>query len=238
MKIDHIDRLLRTLRSLPPSDPSERAREVGAALRRRRLLRRPERAAEEKRRASSRPSTSATGDRVARHRRRHGFFTWRLGERARAARQGSSPSTFRRACSIAPPRRMKASRRQRRYVSATETRSEVAAAIARHGLHRPLVPRVRRARDNDRGGKTIVEPAGRTSNSHHAKEGARRQQVRRCTRCWLDEIRPERIEPLRFGSNGYLDFLPIQHALIFTGADGGASPSTLVITSSARQPRS
>jgi Methylase involved in ubiquinone/menaquinone biosynthesis len=95
---------LRTLRSLPPSEPRERTREIATVSENVEFFNRPERAAEERTDDLIKALEIPEGATVADIGAGTGFFTWRL-----ARQVGSSgtviASTFSRRCSIGRRRR-------------------------------------------------------------------------------------------------------------------------------------
>jgi SAM-dependent methyltransferase len=213
-EIDKVAAYLRTLRSLPPSVPSERTREVAPLSENVGFFNRPERAAEEKTDALIDALDIRDGDRVADIGAGTGFFTWRLakhaGARGKVLAVDIQQSMLERAAAAMKERGVT----NVDYVLATERDPKlpprsldmVFIAHSYHEFTEPetMIEAVRRS----------LNPAGRLVIVEYAKE-KRAAPASPLHKMSFDEIRTE-IEPLGFELEQILDFLPMQHALIFS----------------------
>ena len=95
--IEHLVAYLRTLRSLPPSEPRERTREI-STVSENVDFEWPERAAEERTDDLIKALEIPGGATVADIGAGTGFFTWRLARQVGSNGPRSSPSTFSRRC--------------------------------------------------------------------------------------------------------------------------------------------
>jgi precorrin-6B methylase 2 len=214
LEIDQVVSYLRTLRSLPPSRPSERVREAAPLSDNVAFFNRPERAAEEKTDALVEALDIRDGDRIADIGAGTGFFTWRLAQRA-----GARGKVY--AVDVQPPMLERAAATVKEhglanvdYVLATERDPKLPAraldmvfiAHSYHEFSEPeaMLEAVRRA----------LNPAGRLVIVEYAKE-KRQAPASPLHKMSFDEIRSE-IEPLGFELEQILEFLPMQHGLIFT----------------------
>jgi precorrin-6B methylase 2 len=213
-ELDPLVAYLRTRRSLPPSDPSERTREVAPLSDNVGFFNRPERAAEEKTEALVEALDIRDGDRVADIGAGTGFFTWRLAQRAgtrgRVLAVDVQQSMLDRAAAAMKERGVS----NVDYVLASERDPRLPArsldlVFIAHSYHEfaepeAMIEAVRRS----------LNPAGRLVIVEYAKEklAAPASPLHKMS---FDEIRTE-IEPLGFEVEQILDFLPMQHALIFT----------------------
>jgi SAM-dependent methyltransferase len=213
-EVDQVVAYLRTLRALPPSDPSERTREVAPLSENVGFFNRPERAVEEKTDALVDALEILAGDRIADIGAGTGFFTWRLAQKA-----GPRGKVF--AVDIQPGMLALAAEAVRQhgaanvdYVLASERdpklppRSLDMVFIA-HSYHEFAEPEammeaVRRS----------LRPGGRLVVVEYARE-KRQAPASPLHKMSFDEMRSE-IEPLGFELEQILDFLPMQHGLIFT----------------------
>ena len=213
-EIDQIVSYLRTLRALPPGRPSERTREVAPLSDNVGFFNRPERAAEEKTDALVDALDIRDGDRIADIGAGTGFFTWRLAQKA------------------GPRGRVLAVDVQREMLARTE------ATVEQHGLGNvdyvlatdrdpKLPPRaldlvfIAHSYHEFSEPETMIEavrrslnPAGRLVIVEYATE-KRAAPASPLHKMSFDAIRSE-IEPLGFELEQILDFLPMQHGLIFT----------------------
>jgi len=213
-EVDRVVAYLRTLRSLPPSDPSERTREVAPLSENVGFFNRPERAAEEKTDALIEALDIRDGDRVADIGAGTGFFTWRLakqaGARGRVLAVDVQQTMLERAAAAMGERGVT----NVDYLLATErdprlpprSLDMVFIAHSYHEFTEPeaMIEAVRRS----------LNPAGRLVIVEYAKE-KRAAPASPLHKMSFDEIRTE-IEPLGFELEQILDFLPMQHGLIFT----------------------
>jgi precorrin-6B methylase 2 len=212
--IDRLVAYLRTLRALPPGDPSERTREVAPLSENVGFFNRPERAVEEQTDALIEALEIHDGDRVADIGAGTGFFTWRLAQKA-----GPRGKVF--AVDIQPTMLAQAADAVKQhgaanvdYVLAGERDPKlppraldmVFIAHSYHEFSEPetMMEAVRRS----------LKPAGRLVMVEYAKE-KRQAPASPLHKMSFDEIRSE-IEPLGFELERILDFLPMQHGLIFS----------------------
>ena len=212
--IDRVVAYLRTLRALPPGDPTERTREVAPLSDNVGFFNRPERAAEEKTDALVEALDIRDGDRVADIGAGTGFFTWRLakqaGARGRILAVDVQPGMLERAAAAMKERGIT----NVDYVLATERDPKlpprsldlVFIAHSYHEFTEPeaMIEAVRRS----------LNPAGRLVIVEYAKE-KRLAPASPLHKMSFDEIRGE-IEPLGFELEQILDFLPMQHGVIFS----------------------
>lgn len=212
-QLDDIVAFLRTLRAIGPVEAVERTREIGSVSENIPFFDRPDRDAEERPDAVIAALDIPEGGTVADLGAGTGYYTWRL---ARAA----GPAGKVLAIDIQPTMLELAAAAVKRhgltnvdYVLATEADPRLPAnaldlvfmAYAYHEFSQPeaTMAAVRRA----------LKPGGRVFVLEFAKENrlapaSSRHKMR------LDEIRQE-IEPLGFELDQLLDFLPLQHGLIF-----------------------
>jgi precorrin-6B methylase 2 len=212
--IEQLVAYLRTLRSLPPSDPSERTREVAPLSDNVGFFNRPERAVEEHTDALVEALDIREGDRIADIGAGTGFFTWRLAQKA-------GPRGKVLAVDIQQPMLDRAAAAVKMhgaanvdYVLATDRDPKLPArsldmVFIAHSYHEfaepeAMIEAVRRS----------LNPAGRLVVVEYAKE-KRQAPASPLHKMSFDEIRSE-IEPLGFEVEQILDFLPMQHAVIFT----------------------
>jgi SAM-dependent methyltransferase len=213
-EVDKVAAYLRTLRSLPPGKPSERTREVAPLSDNVGFFNRPERAAEEQTDALIDALDIRDGDRVADIGAGTGFFTWRLAKRAgprgRVIAVDIQPAMLERAAAAMKERGVT----NVDYVLAAERDPKLPArsldlvfiAHSYHEFSEPetMIEAVRRS----------LNPAGRLVIVEYARE-KRLAPASPLHKMSFDEIRTE-IEPLGFELEQILDFLPMQHGLIFT----------------------
>jgi SAM-dependent methyltransferase len=213
-EIDPLVAYLRTLRALPPSDPSERTREVAPLSENVGFFDRPERAAEEKTDSLIDALDIRDGDRIADIGAGTGFFTWRLAQRAgprgRVLAVDIQPAMLERAAAAMKERGLA----NVDYVLATEREPKlpprsldlVFIAHSYHEFAEPatMIEAVRRT----------LTPGGRLVIVEYAKE-KRQAPASPLHKMTFDEIRSE-IEPLGFEIERILDFLPMQHGMIFS----------------------
>ena len=214
VEIDQLVAYLRTLRTLPPSDPSERTREVAPLSENVGFFNRPERAVEEKADALVEALEIRDGDRLADIGAGTGFFTWRLakhaGPRGRVLAVDIQQQMLDRAAEAVKQHGAV----NVDYVLATARdpklppRSLDLVFIA-HSYHEFAEP------------ETMIEavrrsllPGGRLVIVEYAKE-KRQAPASPLHKMSFDEIRSE-IEPLGFEIERILDFLPMQHGVVFS----------------------
>jgi precorrin-6B methylase 2 len=213
-EIEQVVAYLGTLRSLPPSDPSERTREVAPLSENVGFFNRPERADEEKTDALIEALDIRDGDRVADIGAGTGFFTWRLAKQAGARGKVIAVDIQQGMLDRAAAAMKERGVTNVDYVLATERdpklppRSLDMVFIA-HSYHEFVEPEtmieaVRRS----------LNPAGRLVIVEYAKE-KRAAPASPLHKMSFDEIRSE-IEAMGFEIEQILDFLPMQHGVIFS----------------------
>jgi precorrin-6B methylase 2 len=213
-EVDHLVAYLRTLRSIRPIDPRERTRSIAPISENVTFFDRPERAAEEQSDALVRSLEIREGARVADIGAGTGYFTWRLAERA-------GPTGKVLAVDIQPRMLKAAAETMKRhglvnvdYVRASESDPKlpeqsldmVFIAHSYHEFAQPeaIMDAIRRS----------LKPGGRLVVVEYAKE-SKLAPASSLHKMSFDEIRGE-IEPTGFDLERILDFLPMQHGLIFT----------------------
>jgi precorrin-6B methylase 2 len=212
VEIDHLIAYLRTLRSLPPSEPRERTREIATVSENVEFFNRPERAAEERTDDLIKALEIPEGATVADIGAGTGFFTWRL-----ARQVGSSGTVIAVDLQQAMLDRTAETVKQHqlanvRFVRSTERDPKlppqsVDVVFIAHSYHEfgdpeTMMEGVRRA----------LKPGGRLVIVEYAKKLAPASTLHKMS---FEEIRSE-IEPMGFELDRLLDFLPTQHGLIFT----------------------
>jgi precorrin-6B methylase 2/mono/diheme cytochrome c family protein len=213
-EIDHLVAYLRTLRSIWPSEPGERTRSISTVSENVAFFNRPERDAEERSDALVKALEIPEGASVADIGAGTGYFTWRLAQL------------------VGPKGKVVA-------VDIQQTMLDLAAdAVKRHGLANVdyvlakatdprLPPRsldmafIAYSYHEFSEPETIMEairrslkPGGRLVIVEYAKE-SKLAPASSLHKMSFAEIRNE-IEPMGFELERILDFLPMQHGLIFT----------------------
>jgi precorrin-6B methylase 2/mono/diheme cytochrome c family protein len=212
--IEHLVAYLRTLRSLPPSEPRERTREIATLSENVEFFNRPERAAEERTDDLIKALEIPEGATVADIGAGTGYFTWRL-----ARQVGSSGTVIAVDLQQAMLDRTAETVKQHqlanvRFVRSTERdpklmpRSVDVVFIA-HSYHEFGDPETMME-----GVRRSLKPGGRLVIVEYAKE-KKLSPASTLHKMSFDEIRSE-IEPMGFELDRMLDFLPTQHGLIFT----------------------
>lgn len=213
-EIDHLVAYLRTLRSIWPSEPRERTRSIATVSENVAFFNRPERDAEERSDALVKALEIPEGARVADIGAGTGYFTWRLA-------QYTGPKGKVIAVDI----------RQTMLDLAAETVKQHGLANVDYVLGRERDPRLPpRSLDmvfiaysyhEFSEPETIMEavrrslkPGGRLVIVEYAKE-SKLAPASSLHKMSFAEIRSE-IEPMGFELERILDFLPMQHGLIFT----------------------
>ena len=214
VELDHLVAYLRTLRSLPPSEPRERTREVSTLSENVEFFNRPERPAEERTDELIAALEIPPGATVADIGAGTGYFTWRL------ARQVESAGTVlavdlqqamldRTAATVAQHGLANV-----RFVRSTEKDPKLPArsidvVFIAHSYHEFTDPDTFME-----GVRRSLRPGGRLVIVEYAKE-KKLAPASTLHKMSFDEIRSE-IEPMGFELDRILDFLPTQHGLIFT----------------------
>jgi len=213
-EIDHLVAYLRTLRSIPPVDPRERTRTIATTSENVEFFNRPERAAEEKSDELVKALDIREGARIADIGAGTGYFTWRLAQYAGATGKVIAVDIQKRMLDLAADAVKQHGLSNVDFVLAKENdprlpeRSLDMVFIA-HSYHEFADPEmimeaVRRS----------LKPGGRLVVVEYAKE-KKSAPASPLHKMSFDEIRSE-IEPIGFDLDRILDFLPVQHGLIFT----------------------
>jgi len=213
-EIDHLAAYLGTLRSIPPSDPAERTRSIAPVTATEAFFNRPEREAEERTDDLVKALEIRGGARVADLGAGTGYFTWRLarevGPQGRILAVDIQPSMLDLTAQAVQQHGLV----NVDYVLATprDPKLPVASldmvfiAYSYHEFADPetTMEAVRRS----------LKPGGRLVVVEYAKENnlAPAAPLHKMS---FDELRSE-IEPMGFDLDRILDFLPMQHGLIFT----------------------
>jgi ubiquinone/menaquinone biosynthesis C-methylase UbiE/mono/diheme cytochrome c family protein len=213
-EIDHLVAYLRTLRSIPPSEPRERTRSIAPTSENVEFFNRTGRDAEERSDDLIKSLEIREGARVADIGAGTGYFTWRLARQA------------------GPQGRVIAVDIQQSMLDlAAETVKQHGLVNVDYVLGKPSDPKLpHRSLDlvfiaysyhEFTEPETILEtirrslkPGGRLVIVEYAKE-SKLAPASTLHKMSFDEIRSE-IEPIGFDLDRILDFLPMQHGLIFT----------------------
>jgi len=213
-EIDHLVAYLRTLRSLPPSEPRERTREISTLSENVEFFNRPERPVEERTDELIAALEIPEGATVADIGAGTGYFTWRL-----ARQVGSAGTVVAVDLQQAMLDRTAETVKQHglanvRFVRSTEKDPKLPAqsvdmVFIAHSYHEfgdpeSMMEGVRRS----------LKPGGRLVIVEYAKE-KRLAPASALHKMSFDDIRSE-IEQMGFELDRILDFLPTQHGLIFT----------------------
>jgi ubiquinone/menaquinone biosynthesis C-methylase UbiE len=214
VEIDQLVAYLRTLRSLWPVANGERTREVGGVSENVAFFNRPERAGVERTDDLIKALDIPEGARIADIGAGTGYFTWRLARQAGPRGKVIAIDIQQKMLDLAAETVRAHSLSNVEYVLATEDDPRLPErsfdmVFIGHSYHEfadpeAIMAAVRRSLKPD-GQLVVVEyskenPAAPASSLHKMS---------------FDEMRGE-IEPLGFDLDRILDFLPIQHGLIFT----------------------
>ena len=212
--VEHLVAYLRTLRSIPPSEPRERTRSIPTASENVAFFDRPEREAEERTDALVEALEIPVGGTIAEIGAGTGYFTWRLARRAGPAGKVIAVDIQQGMLELAAETVRKHGVVNVEYVLGSETDPRLSPrsidmvfiAHAYHEFSQPetIMEAIRRS----------LKPAGRLVVVEYAKENTR-APASPLHKMSFDEIREE-IEPMGFELERILDFLPVQHGLIFT----------------------
>lgn len=213
-EIDHLVAYLRTLRSLPPSEPRERAREIATVSENVEFFNRPERAAEERTDDLIKALEIPEGATVADIGAGTGYFTWRL-----ARQVGSSGTVIAVDLQQAMLDRTAETVKQHQLANVRLVRSterdpklppqSVDVVFIAHSYHEFGDPETMME-----GVRRSLKPGGRLVIVEYAKE-KKLAPASTLHKMSFEEIRSE-IEPMGFELDRLLDFLPTQHGLVFT----------------------
>ena len=213
-EIDHLVAYLRTLRSISPSEPRERTRSIGPVSENVAFFDRPGRNAEERSDDLVRALEIRDGARVADIGAGTVYFTWRLAQHAGPTGKVIAVDIQRSMLDLAAEAVKQHGLVNVDYVLGKETdprlpEKSLDMVFIAHSYHEFSEPEtfmeaVRRS----------LKPGGRLVIVEYAKESylAPASSLHKMS---LDEIRSE-IEPTGFDLERILDFLPMQHGLIFT----------------------
>jgi putative heme-binding domain-containing protein len=213
-EIDHLVAYLRTLRSIRPSEAGERTRTIAPVSENVTFFDRPRRDAEERTDDLVRALEIREGAKIADIGAGTGYFTWRLAQRAGPAGKVIAVDIQQKMLDLAQKRVSGHGLLNVDYVLGSETDPKlpersldmVLIAYSYHEFAQPetIMEAVRRS----------LKPHGRLVIVEYAKE-SRLAPASSLHKMTFDEIRSE-IEPMGFDLERILDFLPMQHGLIFT----------------------
>ena len=211
---NHLVAYMRTLRAIPPSYPAERTRSIPTASESVAFFDRPERAAEEQSDALVAALEIPEGGTIADIGAGTGYFTWRLARRAGPAGKVIAVDIQQRMLDLVAETVRRHGLANVDYVLGKETDPRlppgsldmVFLAHSYHEFSQPetIMEAIRRS----------LKPSGRLVVVEYAKENTRAPAAP-LHKMSFDEIRDE-IEPIGFDLERILDFLPVQHGLIFT----------------------
>ena len=191
-------------------------RDIAPATENAPFFNRPERDKEERPELLMTRSRFAPGATVADIGSGTGYFTWRLAQQVGPERQGATPSTCSRSMLDLTKAAVTARKldnveyvlaTERRPAAAREARSTWCSSLTRttsSAIPDAMMAGIRRA----------LKPGGRVLILEYAKESniAPASPLHKMS---FEEIRRE-IEPMGFTIDQLLDFLPVQHGVIFT----------------------
>jgi putative heme-binding domain-containing protein len=212
-QLDDLVAYLRTLRAIPPVEESDRTRTIGTVTETIDFFDRPSRNSEERSDELIAALDIPPGATVADLGAGTGYFTWRLAQRVGSGGKVIAVDIQKRMLELTEAAVNAHGLTNVSYVLATETDPRLPAAsldlvfiaYSYHEFSEPeqTMGAVRRA----------LKPGGRLFVLEFAKE-SRSAPASSTHKMSLDEIRRE-IEPLGFELDQMLDFLPMQHGLIF-----------------------
>jgi precorrin-6B methylase 2/mono/diheme cytochrome c family protein len=213
-EIDHLLAYLRTLRSIWPSEPGERTRSIGTVSENVEFFNRPERDAEERSDALVKALEISEGSRVADIGAGTGYFTWRLAQHVGPKGKVIAVDIQQAMLDLAADTVKQHGLVNVDYIlgKASDPRlaqrslDMVFIAYSYHEFSEPetIMEAVRRS----------LKPGGRLVIVEYAKE-SKLAPASSLHKMSFSEIRNE-IEPMGFELERILDFLPMQHGLIFT----------------------
>jgi precorrin-6B methylase 2/mono/diheme cytochrome c family protein len=213
-EIDHLAAYLRTLRSIWPSEPGERTRSISTVSENVAFFNRPERDVEERTDALVKALEIPDGARVADIGAGTGYFTWRLAQQVGPKGKVIAVDIQQTMLDLAADTVKQHGLVNVDYVLGKPTDPKLAQrsldmvfiAYSYHEFSEPetIMEAVRRS----------LRPGGRLVIVEYAKEStlAPASSLHKMS---FAEIRNE-IEPMGFELERILDFLPMQHGLIFT----------------------
>jgi len=213
-ELDSLVAYLRSLRTLWPVEQTERLREVGAASENVAFFDRPERAAEERTDELVSALAIPAGSRIADVGAGTGYFTWRLAQAAGSGGKVLAVDIQQMMLDHARETITSHGLSSRvDYVLASEDDPHLPAnsldmVFLGHAYHEFSDPEAMLVAI-----KRALKPGGRLVVVEYAKENTR-APASAPHKMSFDEIRSE-IEPAGFDLDRILDFLPVQHGLIF-----------------------
>jgi precorrin-6B methylase 2/mono/diheme cytochrome c family protein len=213
-EIDHLVAYLRTLRAIWPSEPRERTRSIATVSENVEFFNRPERDAEERSDALVSALEIPDGAKVADIGAGTGYFTWRLAQHAGPKGKVIAVDIQQTMLNLAAETVKQHGLVNVDYVLGKENDPRlpqqslemVFIAYSYHEFSEPetIMEAVRRS----------LKPGGRLVIVEYAKE-SKLAPASSLHKMSFEEIRSE-IEPMGFELDRILDFLPMQHGLIFT----------------------
>jgi precorrin-6B methylase 2/mono/diheme cytochrome c family protein len=212
-EIDHLVAYLRTLRAIWPSEPRERTRSIATVSENVEFFNRPERDAEERSEALVSALEIPDGARVADIGAGTGYFTWRLAQHAGPKGKVIAVDIQQTMLNLAAETVKQHGLVNVDYVLGKENDPRLSQqsldmvfiAYSYHEFSEPetIMEAVRRS----------LKPGGRLVIVEYAKE-SKLAPASSLHKMSFEEIRSE-IEPMGFELERILDFLPMQHGLIF-----------------------
>jgi precorrin-6B methylase 2/mono/diheme cytochrome c family protein len=213
-EIDHLVAYLLTLRSIAPSDPRERTRSIAPVSENVEFFNRPGRNVEERSDDLVKALEIRDGASIADIGAGTGYFTWRLAQHAGPTGRVIAVDIQQSMLDLASEAVQQHGLVNVDYVLGKESDPQLPArsldmVFIAHSYHEFAEPEtimeaVRRS----------LKPGGRLVIVEYAKE-SKLAPASSLHKMSFDEIRSE-IEPMGFDLERILDFLPMQHGLIFT----------------------
>ena len=212
-ELDNLVAYLRTLRAIPPVEERERTRAIGGLSENVGFFNRPERDAEEKSDAIVEALEIPPGAIVADVGAGTGYFTWRLAERVGPLGKVLAVDVQQKMLDLTADAVKQHGLTNVSYVLGTQVNPRlpdkaldlVFIAYSYHEFAQPETTMKAIAR--------ALKPGGRVFVLEFAKE-SRSAPASATHKMSLEEIRGE-IEPLGFELDQMLDFLPMQHGLVY-----------------------
>jgi putative heme-binding domain-containing protein len=213
-EIDQLVAYLRTLRSLWPLEPGERTREIGTVSENISFFNRPERAEVERTDELIKALEIPQGARVAELGAGTGFFTWRLAQQVGPRGKVMAVDIQQKMLDLAADTVKAHDLTNVQYVLGGDNDPKLPdrsldMVFIGHSYHEFAEPEVIMAAV-----KRSLKPDGRLVVVEYAKENPE-APASSLHKMSFDEMRGE-IEPMGFDLARILDFLPVQHGLIFT----------------------
>src|SRR5262245_61546538 len=212
-ELDDLVAYLRTLRAIPPVDERERTRAIGGLTDNTPFFNRPERNEEERSDAIVAALEIPVGASVADVGAGTGYFTWRLAQRVGPAGTIIAVDVQQKMLDLTAEAVKRRGLTNVSYVlgSGTSPRlpdGSVDLVFIAYSYHEFSEPEAMMAAI-----KRALKPGGRVFILEFAKE-SRSAPASATHKMSLEEIRSE-IEPLGFELDQMLDFLPMQHGLVY-----------------------